>query len=336
MAQENKNKKAARFRFDFITIILIALVIVLVALMAYYSVSKTGVTSIGLLKLTYNPNATFSLNGGAYIAYVYKVSNSSSASIYLEKEPILLNPILQINISSSSAVFVNPSMGNYASMEIKLISASSSAVDVSVSSVSPSLSIPVSSSDIQVLQHVYVSHAAVNSTSTKPSSNSSIAKNTSSTSTTTTTIAKSSANTTKEGIMAIAENYSLFKTLQDYASAYSNLSRCTPALYNSTYLLYTGSYPSGASTYYNASAMSPYNLTYSIRYVNSTTYSLVFNTISDSSLTTGTAALIYVDLPGNAVSGYKLEGAYTGLTPSALASTYTNYTKIGGYCSVLV
>ncbi|MEM0149951.1 MAG: hypothetical protein QXW10_03590 [Candidatus Micrarchaeaceae archaeon] len=314
------------------TILLIALIVVLVAMIVYSSTSSAPVRSISSLQLSFKPDTTFSFDGAYYLAYVHSVSGKGSAVIYLERQPILLNPILEINVSDTAITFVSPTLGSIASMEIKLLSATNSSATISISYVSPSLSIPTSSSEIRVVQHASIPAPTSNSSSNKPSNAST--NTTSLPSTTTTTI--SSVNTTNETIMRIADSYGLFSTLQDYISAYSNLTKCTPALYNATYLSYLGSYPSGPSTYYNSSSISPHSMAYSIKGVNSTTYSLVFDTVSDFPATTGTAAIIYINPSLGKVTGYTLEGAYSGQTASSMQSNYINYTKVGGYCSILV
>ena len=306
-------------------ILLIVLIVVLAALIIYSSISSAQVKSISSLQLSFKPDTTFSFGGAYYLAYVHSVSGKGSAAIYLERQPILLNPILEINISDAAATFVSPTLSSAASMEMRLLSATNSSATISISYVSPALSIPTSSNQIRVVQ---VQNAKPTNASIKSINTTSIP------STTTTTI--SSVNITEEKIMAIAANYSLFKTLQNYTTTYSNLNKCTPAIYNSTYLSHTGSYPYGATSYYNASSITPHYMTYSINYVNSSAYKMVFNTVSNSSVTTGTAAIIYINPSLNQATGYKLEGAYSGQTASGMQSNYVNYTKIGGYCSILV
>ena len=330
MATEHKEARKPRARFGLSTALLVVLVIVLAAIIAEFELSSAQITSISSLQLSSKPDTTFSFAGSYYLAYVGS-EGSSSAVIYLERQPILLNPVLEINVSSSAGTFVSPTLGNVASMELKLLSAGNGTATISISYVSPSLSIPVSSGGIRVLKHAPVVAPASNSTVSKKNASSST---TTTVSTTTTTV--SNVNTTKEKIMAIADNYGLFGTLQDYAAAYSNMSKCTPALYNSTYISYTGSYPSGPSTYYNASSITPHAMTYSINYVNLSTYSIVFSTASDSSITNGTAAIINIDMASDSVSSYKLEGAFSGQTAAGMLSNYINATKIGGYCSIAV
>ncbi|MCL5122855.1 MAG: hypothetical protein M1279_02715 [Candidatus Marsarchaeota archaeon] len=330
MATEHKEARKPRARFGLPAALLVVLVIVLAAIIAEFELSSAQVTSISSLQLSSKPDTTFSFAGSYYLAYVGS-EGSSSAAIYLERQPILLNPVLEINVSSPSGTFVSPIMGNVASMELKLVSAGNGTATISISYVSPSLSIPVSSGSIRVLQHAPVI-APSNSTVSKKNASSS--STTTTVSTTTTTI--SNVNATKEKIMATADNSSLFNTLQDYVAAYSNMSKCTPALYNSTYISYTGAQPSGAATYYNASSITPHAMSYSIDYVNPSTYSIMFSTASDSSVTNGTAAIIYINMTSGSVSSYKLTGAFSGQTAAGLLSSYLNTTKIGGYCSIAV
>jgi len=335
MAAEHREAKKGHIRIDVFTVLLAVLVAVLIALIAYSELSNTPATSISSLQLYFKPNTTFSLDGVNYIAYAHSFSGNGTAVIYLERQPVMLNPVLAINVSDTSGTFISPVLGHTATMEMKLISATNRSVRISVSYINPGLSIPVSSASIHVLQHVALpaptTHTS-NSTATTNTSSSPSPSNKTSTNTTTV----SNVNMTQEKIMAIAKNYSLFTTLQDYAAAYSNLSKCTPALYNSTYDSKVGSYPSGPNSYYNVSNISPYSMSHIIKYVNPSTYSLVFNTTSYSSATTGTAAIIYVDTVNSSISGYKLEGAYAGQTIASMQSNYINYTKIGGYCSVLI
>ncbi|MGC8537921.1 MAG: hypothetical protein ACP5MZ_02980 [Candidatus Micrarchaeia archaeon] len=331
MATENKEARKPHARFGLSTILLVVLVIALAAVIAEFEASGAQVTSISSLQLSSKPDTTFSFAGSYYLAYVGTTGNGT-ATIYLERQPILLNPVLEINVSSSAGTFMSPTLGNVASMELKLLSAANGTATISVSYVSPSLSIPVSSGRIRVLKQAPV--VAHPSSSTPPKANTSSSSTNTTVSTTNTTA--SSVNTTREKIMSIAGSYGLFNTLQDYAAAYSNLSKCTPTLYNSTYISYIGSYPSGASTYYNASRITPHAMPYSIDYVNPLTYSIVFSTTSDSSGTTGTAAIIYINMTSRSVSSYKLEGAFSSQTAASMLSNYVNITKIGGYCSILV
>lgn len=165
-AEHREAKRKGHTRVGMPTVLLVALAVALIAIIAYSYSSSHTVTSISALRLSFNPNTTFSFAGAYYLAYVHSVNGSGSAVIYLERQPILLNPILEINVSTSSGTFVSPTLGSMASMSIRLLGATSSSATISISYVSPGLSIPPSSSDIRVLQNA-TTPSSSNTTSTK-------------------------------------------------------------------------------------------------------------------------------------------------------------------------
>jgi len=305
---------------------IIAIIIIAIAAYAitYKSVENLG--SAGNVTLSSN-GSVFMLGGSEYAAYM-----DSGNTLYISKQPAFINPVLAVSLSKGVIIHVNY-MSKYSDMGIELVSENGSSYNVHFSTISQSLAVPPDSTQIKLIS----SNETATTTTIAPiiPQSSSSGSTTSTTSVTvTTTVSKPNGYDSALSILKKSAYYSL---MQNYSELYHNTSECTPALYNKTYEANNyGSTPSGPTTYQNASAFVPFNMTYSINDISGSLYRVNYTTLSKSTLTTGTALSMAINSTSGTISNVTLSGIFKTLNQSLLYQGYLNAVRIGGACGIYV
>lgn len=337
-ANMKMKKKAKPMRLNVWTITLIIAIIVLIAVIAVTTLGNSQTTTISNYVITSNPS-TFNLAGSNFVVYL-GTSNYNTSHIYLEKSPIPLNPLFEITLTSGSVTALNTNgNGNYANLEVKLISSSGKNATVVMEAINTSLQVPVNQFEVSVVNQVKLNSTAPanNVTTTIPKNGSTTT--TSSTSTTTispTTTTVNQTQITDAEVVSTLKKNTTYALVLNYSRLYANSVNCTSNLYNTTYISQKSTFPSGPSTYENASLFTPTALTLNVTSNGNNRYTALYGTVAQSNLTSGPAASFGVNLQSNTVVNDTLEGGIFSVGYTVLYHVYENATAIKNACGIVI
>lgn len=330
--QQQSRKKGGLGRNAKVAIAALAIIIIFAAYVTYYlSVSQVVVNSPTVVNVT-SAGGLYLINSNQfYISLASIAVSQGRAYVLITKYPTFINPLLNVTLTLGNITKVNAG-SNYSNMGLYLESLNANSITVKISPLSPSLQISPSSQYIRTIQ---TSLGAKSSRQSQSSSVSTTIVSTtvgSSTSTAaTTTIAQ---NTTQMEIMAALKMDNYYALIQNYSVLYANTSKCTPLLYNTTYVELFGHLPNGQNSFANVSAISPYNLSSSTMnagkgnyYVNYTAKTETFGNLPAVSILVN--ASTSTALQNNIVSG----GIFSGLSLAQLRANYIT-ASTGGACEI--
>jgi hypothetical protein len=316
-----KNRKGYVALAIIIIIIIAALAAILrgngfIPLATEKSIILTQAPTLVDMKGTY-----FSLNLASY--------TNSTAKVYVSEFPIFVNQEAEVSLSIGNTTHIG--LGTkYSDLGIRLNSISTGKLNVTLIPIDPSLGIAIDSGKIvyiNSLPAVQNSSSPIkiiitNSTSTAPSSISTVS----------TTTIKPVNNTSK--VMSVVEKSIWYPLMLNYSQAYANTSACTPQLYNSSYIAYHSSAPSGPNTYQNVSIFVPYKMNSTITSVGGNEYADIYTAYSHSAHTTGEALAISVNISSMTISSVVLSGVFQGDNYTTLYNGYRKSISIGNACGI--
>lgn len=319
----------------------VIIVVILVAGFAYYflggPVNVTGPTT-----LTVNSQGTvFAIAGKSYVASLAGYnSNTQTTYIYISSVPVLLGPILNVTLHQNSTVKVNYG-GQYAIMQIAVLSASRNSAKIQVDPLPLSLQV---SPDYQYIGHPSVQLPGLQasaSTTTAPTTTVSSGGGSSTTAPTTTVQATNYTQSAMNIALKGDQNYALMLNLSDL---YGQTPNCSSHTYNTTYTNKQGSAPVPPADYRNVSYETPYGMVQKTIAKGGTTYALEFKPLVHDLAFNGTIAL-EIDLTvtgagsSSALAIVKSDsygGIFGGLTYSDLSGTYTQFKAVNNACAAMV
>ncbi|MDE1865283.1 MAG: hypothetical protein KGH94_01430 [Candidatus Micrarchaeota archaeon] len=323
----------------------IVIVIILVAAFAYFFLGGP-VNVSGPTKLSVSGQGTeFSLGGKSYVISLASYNgNTGTEYVYLSGVPVFLGPLLNVTLHQNSSVKVNYG-GQYAIMQLALISGGASSAVVQVEPLSASLQV---SPDYQYIGHqsVKLPGLQVTVTTTIAGSTTTVSSNSVSTSTvsSTTTVQAQQTNYTRQAIYTSVQNDQNYALMLNFSTLYNETSGCTAPQYNSSYLSKFGNAPVPPEDYANVSRETPHAITEEIVRNSATSYNLEFLTQIGDPTYNGQPALVIglsVTSPGTSsalaiVESDSYQGIFQGQTHSSLASLYQQSKSVGNACAALV
>lgn len=339
-APQPKNQEAPhKIKHNNNRMIAAAAVVIIIIAIAYYAFFIYGGQAVVLAPATTNLTQSgeiFSINSAQYLISLSTVSlGSGKAYVHVSKLPVFVNPLLNVTLTLNNITKVNAG-STYADVGIQLLSASANSITIKVTPLSESLQIAPDSQYISVISGTLYNSGQ--STSVQASTSTTIgatttkgAGSTATTSSATTTV---TVNTTAVNINAALKQNQLYGLLLNFSVLYTNTSKCTASLYNSTYLNVHGSLPKGSVSFANVSPFVPYNLSRVTKSTNGY-YEAVFTAkTEDPSFNNSVAATITVNPTTKATVNQSITGVFQGLNYSQLSKNYVRALSVGGACAV--
>ena len=322
-----KKKDHAGLAVRLVVLVVIFSIVYIGATWALSAVSVTGISAPTNVTLKSGTPFVFSINGAEYSVRVVSSSQASgTAVVELAKSPEFINPTLRITLSANNSTRISSNGGKYADMEMLMYNLSNGSIKVTITPVAASLQLSPDSSKISFVQSpLSPLIASANLTTTISTSTS--------TSTATTTTAQGPSY--RAIAMAQLETNHWYGLMLNFTKAYGNVQNCTSTLYNTTYAGKYGVSATGVYTYKNVTTSAPYGITFAM-----TNSSALFNATYKTQTPSGTTPAVYVEVNATSntvvASGVVSSGLFTGFTYLQLKALYTNSTKIGGACGILV
>jgi hypothetical protein len=332
-----KPKKPGKRRSN-LTVRLVEVVIALIIIyaIASWAIGATSVTYINSPANVTFTNATslFMISGNEYAVSVIS-STSSSAQIYVTKVPAFQNPTFAVTMYLDNTTNFNGTAGRYANMQLKLLSTGSKSAVVEVTPIPGTIVLNPTASRITVVGSTLTPVAVGGEVSVTTVPTTSVPSATTSVSTTaTTTIGGQAGSLLKaQSILASSEYFSL---MNNYTILYKETVNCTPGVYNLTFEAHNHFAPSGPSAYSNVSLVTPYSVVLNVtNSSNNNVYLATYKTLSRSTLTTGTALVVKINVTVGQIANVTYAGAFYGQNYADLASSYTSAKELGA-CGVLI
>lgn len=336
---------------------LIVVGIIIIAILAWlilylFGGSSTVISSSYTATLT-KQGSSFIIGGTQYVIALSSYSNSidnGSATIYISKSPLFINPMLGVLVNRQNATRVNYG-SKYADMEFELIGANSIYAKLIITPLSQSLQITPDYSMISYVNNSYskakntlLSNSSKSTTPTTTATSTSgskttstIQSQTSSTPQGSTSPQSSPQNSTQAAIKVALSHDPLYALALNFTSIYANSTKCTPSLYNTTYINQNHSSPKGPSTYQNVSVATPYALVYSQKYAGSGNYNIEYTALTKSSeLNNSLTFKIVVNVSSQNVLSDVISGIFTGTSQSELSQALSQTESVGNSCAALI
>ncbi len=310
-------------------LLLVVLVLVIVAgAAAAYFIFSNGTVGIGSAKTLAIGSIPTVIRIGSYqytIAFHGQNSGGSTAYLYVGRSPVLMNPTLNVTVPLNSTTNINWGTSGYAVMQIKLDSINGQHAYVTVTPLQSSLSIPVDYNRIKVIGAAAGSYqgSAGSTTNSTPKT----------TSTTTTINQTLSA---QQRAMQVLQSNEWYPVMVNETTLYANTTKCTPSVYNSSYIGVNSHAPQPPLDYWNVSTIAPYAITLNLTNAGKGNYAATYSTLSQSSYTTGRALQLIINISTSSVVNVTESGIFQGLGFSDIQSIVQRAQSVGNACGIEV
>ncbi len=327
----------------------VVVIVILVAAFAYFFLGGP-INVSGPTTLTINNKGTvFALAGQSYVATLASYNNyTQTAYVYVSSVPVFLGPVINVTLRQNSTVKVNYG-GQYAIMQMVLLSGSKNSAQVQVAPLALSLQI---SPDYQYIGHPTVqlpglavtTTVAATTTVSAGSGNNSVSTTSATTTAASTTTTVPSTNYTRVAIETAANGDANFALLSNFSTLYNNTVNCTPHVYNLSYFDQFGAFPVPPLDYANVSYETPYSMTQTIVYNTGTSYSVKFlPSVRDPGFNGKSALTINLTVTGagssSAIAIVKSDtygGIFEGAQYNDLRTQYQQSKANNNACGVMV
>lgn len=321
-------------------LIAIIVVVVLIAAAAWFlfagGAPVSQLSSPLNLVLQQNQSAYFRVGNSTAISVVsLRSPGNSSAVFYISDLPILNGPMSVVTILSGGGVNLSTSGSSYANINIALLSSNSTGARIKLTPLASSLSIRTSRGVSLVQPPSFFSQGpgvVVNVTITTTAATSS------------TTVGSTSTilNTTSGRIAAaysIANASAPGALMLKLKALYEADVHCNASTYNTTYLAQKSRLPTGPFTFVNVTPFVPTDITASAVQAVANNYLVTYSTVAPSSLSSGPALLIGVNI-SSATSSHILNvtfrGIFQGDNYTMVNSAYAVQSRIGNACAAYI
>ncbi len=315
------------------------LVEAVVVLLFLYAIATWAVGAFSIIQVNSSTNVTFTnatalftLSGSEYAASVVD-STPSSAQLSITRVPAFQNPTFYVTMYMDNTTNFNGTMGRYANMQLKLLSTGSKSADVQITPIPSTIVLNPTASRITVAGSTLTPVAVGGNVNVTTVPTTSIGVTSTITTSATTSIPGQAGGYLKaQSILASSEYFSL---MNNYTVLYKDTVNCTAPSYNLTFTAYNHFAPSGPSAYSNVSMVTPYSAAINITNSSVHTYYATYKTFSHSTLTTGAAMVITINVTSGLIANVTFEGAFYGQTDAKLSSGYVTAKGLGA-CGILV
>ncbi len=314
----------------------IIIIVAIAYLVGTWVINYLAVVSVGgptSLTLT-NTTTLFSLNGGEYSGLLVSAT-SNAAQIAITKQPTFLNPTFYVDVYAGNTTNFNGT-GRYANMQIELVSANQQSAQVTITPITPGLTIPPDTERISVAQTTLtpfgLPSTTINYNGTNTQTTTTITQGS------TTTIQQSNAQAYYNNALVTLHKNPFYALMQNYSDIYaSTAANCTPPIYNQSYVSKYGSSPPAADSFQNISELVPYALSMSFTNTTPYNYSAVYVTQSNyPQVSSGTVLVLNISGEANSLTSTQIEGFFQGLNYTRLLCGYNIAHNFGNSCGMYV
>ncbi|MCL4373444.1 MAG: hypothetical protein M1360_00170 [Candidatus Marsarchaeota archaeon] len=327
-------KKKQRGRAPVYAAIIVILIVAIAASIYLNAVSVKAIAVSAPLNATIgSAPSIFSIKGNEYAMYVSGAQGGNVAYVNIAQFPTMVKPMLYVKLTLHNTTKINAG-SNYTTIEIRLNSISNKSIGVTIIPISASLLIAPDSASIKT---VYVGLGGpAGSISIHTNYTSTTIASSTTTATTSTTSISAQVNQTQVEIQNLLNKDKFYPLVMNFSKLYSNTSSCTLQSYDTAYVGYYGSTPSGTYTYQNVSQFTPYNMLESTIGQHGL-YITNFVALTRSSFYNNTSALkITMNVTSGIITNTTLGGVYAGLSYATLQNLYKEAVVIGGPCGIYV
>jgi hypothetical protein len=324
--------------------ILAVIAVIIIAAIALYAffvlqVSETVINTPTTVNITQQGNL-YSINSNQYFISLSQASLSNdNAHITITKLPVFINPLLNVSLTLNNITKINVG-ANYSNIGLQLLSLTPTSAMVSISPLFPSLQIAPDTNKISVTQTTLSNSSSPSQTqmgtpnATTTLFTTTISATTATTTAQTTTIAVN--NTAQEISTALKEN-DVYALLLNFSVLYANTTRCTPPIYNTSYVRENGNLPPGPSSFANVTPYVPYNLSSTESYSGDGNYDVIYKTKTINSFyNNSVASQLNVNTSAETVTSANFSGVFMDLNYQQLVMNYEQAQTVGGPCGVSV
>lgn len=279
-----------------------------------------------------NSTTLFSLNGQEY-SMKFVSASSPTVVVAITRLPVFINPTMMVTLYIHNNTNVN-GVGTYANMQIRLLNISTKHAEISITPVPVDYGIVPDAARIRLVQTILPAPGqSINETTATTTSTSTSSTTTGSSSSSTTVTPGGANNATAQSILKQSAYY---PAMANYSIIYNNTVNCTATMYDNTMFQRYGKQPSGIDSYQNVSSLVPYSMKLSITNSTATMYKAVWSTTSHSSVTTGTALTINMDIATKTITSSVTSGVFYELNASELNTAVVKASGIGNACGIYV
>jgi hypothetical protein len=332
--QQRRQAKPVHKKRNYATLAVSIIILVVIFSIVYTGIlwllsitSVSGLSGPTNVTLSSTTPSVFSIGGNEYaIGLVPGSTSSGSAIIEITKDPAFVNPTMRVVLITGNATRINASGGKYANVEIELYSIASGSIKAAITPLAPTLQLLPDSSRISYAQ------TSISPLSASQTGNAPALPTTTIASTTTTTV--SQAATDYDIAISALERNHWYPLATNLTKMYGNSGNCTSLQYNNTYYGKFAMSPTGAATYQNVTAVTPYKMTFSMTN-SSAIYNAVYSTYS-TGVPSGPALFITINVTANTVIANGTIGLWQGLSYLNIKSIYNTAATYTGSCGILI
>lgn len=320
---------------------LIGLIVVIAAVYLLLGVGASGGSSYVLttnktLSMSQNQTVLLQSSGTAQPVAVEMANYSGKSYTFLfTKTPVLANPVYTFTLTQGQVINLSDTGSSNADLQAKLVSASGGSATVEFIPIPASFGVKATtltvvspgSGSSQQNASTTVATTTVSSNATTTASSTTAA-----TTAATTTVSGAGGSYTDAQVIAAASATQQGNLMNKYEALYSKDQGCTAPSYNASYKAMFSANATGSNDYWNASKVTPYNITASVGFLSGTSYYVNYSTVSHSSLTTGTALSLLVNAQNSQAVSATFSGIFAHQTYAQVNSTYNTQASISGLC----
>ena len=280
-----------------------------------------------------NATSLFSISGSEYSALLLS-STSSQVKLSITRVPAFLNPTFYVDMYMGNTTNFNGTAGKYANMQLKLLSTGSGSAVVEITPIPGTIVLNPTPSRITVVDTTLIPIVAgVKANVTTVPTTSVLTTSTSVPTTATTTIGGQAGGLLKAQSILSSSIY--FGLMNNYTIRYQDTKNCSASQYNLTFQAYNHFAPSGPSAYSNVSLETPYSMVLNITNSTTSTYYATYKTLSHSTITTGKALVLTINVVSGGITNATFSGTFYGQSYSSLSTNYATAKNLG-VCGIMV
>lgn len=326
------------------TMIVVAIIIIAVAVVVLLSlggVNRISQSQTFIIKQGSSLQFTLPSYQSTFSIYLNNVT-TSVAGILVSQSPVLSGTIVSFSIYNGSTLNISTEGLSQANLQVKLLSSNSTYAKLELTPVPSGLT-------IQTSNYVLTSQPASIPQNSLSNAQSTIITTTATTVQTTTQTTTKSSNSSQQittpttttssisqSVITEVGNTYIGTLVSNLNALYSELSQCTPSLYNQTLISQAHQQPVGPLSYANSSEVTPTSISSTIKGPFSYGYSVNYTSVSKSKLTSGLAISMDLNATSGTISNIKFSGIFEGQNYTDIENSYNFQSGIGNACAALI
>lgn len=317
------------------------LIIIIILAIVYILLNRQNVISVSAatnLTVPLSSSAYFTVKGSGVYALYLKNSSPYGSDFYLSKAPVLEGPIESFSLSKSAAANVSlysiPSSN--ADLQVKLLYSNNSTAKVELTPTPSGFSVR-SSDNVNIVNPAGFQSGGPAAGTTMPTTTIPSTPSAASTATTTVKQTTTVSQVSFQSVLIIANSTYIGTLMNNYKTLYIKGSGCTQNVYSTDMEAYASQYSqTGPFTFQNASATTPTNINVNVAEISTNLYFVNYSTISPSTVTTGPAAGMTINITSGITSNVVFKGIYLGQNYTVVNKNYQFQNGIPNACGAYI